>query len=313
MSTPRTLVVGETLVDLFPTDGEPLAAGTGFESRPGGAPANVAVGLASLGHPPWLWTRVGDDPFGDSLKETLEDHGVRSRFVERDPDAPTTLAFVGTGDGGERQFHFHRNATADTRLQPGTVPDSAVETVDWLVLGGVVFSADPARSAAFDLLERARETGCSVLFDPNYRPELWGEHEFAATVERVLENVDVLKATPEEVAAMGCGQGDDQVEAVFDAGPHTLFRTRGSEGALADADERSPWGPGSVERAPPAVDTVDPTGAGDAFVAGVLAAILDGEPSLVGVLETAVKTGAAATTETGAMSALPTRGDAGLE
>ncbi len=308
MPTPRTLVAGETLVDCFPPDGDRLAADTTFESRPGGAPANVAVGLARLGHPPWFWTRVGDDPFGDSLQTTLENHGVRPRFLERDPDAPTTLAFVGAGAGGDdRQFHFHRNGTADTRLQPGTVPDSALEAVEWLVLGGVVFSAQPARSAAFDLVERAREYGCSVLLDPNLRPELWAEHDFAATMERLLRSVDVLKATPEELAAMGLGEGNVQVEKTLEAGPHTLFRTRGSEGALADAAPRSRWGPESVERMPPTVDAVDPTGAGDAFVAGVLTAILDGEQSLSGILETAVKTGATATTETGAMSALPRR------
>jgi len=189
------------------------------------------------------------------------------------------------------------------------VPDSALETVEWVVLGGVVFSAEPARSAAFDLVERARAADCSILLDPNYRPELWAEHDFSATMERLLPSVDVLKATPGELAAMGLGEGDEQVGRTFDTGPHTLFRTQGSEGALADADERSPWGPESVERTPPTVDAVDPTGAGDAFVAGVLTAILDGEQSLPEVLEFGVKTGAAATTETGAMSALPRRAD----
>ncbi|GAB6877862.1 aminoimidazole riboside kinase [Halorubrum gandharaense] len=323
----RILVAGETLVDFIPETPGPLDAVETFHRRAGGAPANVAVGLSRLDVPPRFWTRVGTDPFGDFLADTLADAGVPADLVERDPDAKTGLAFVSLDPDAERAFSFHRDGSADTRMGIDGVPADALDDVEWVHAGGVTLADEPARSGTLDLLERAgeargaSEAGATVSFDPNARPELWGEFAFPDACERAFGLADVVKATAEDLAEAGIGGdavGDEETpadhaalaEAVTNHGPHTALITRGSNGALARAEPAAPWNPSDeplvVEHRGYRVDPVDATGAGDAFTAGALAALSGGE-SLTEALAFANAVGARTTTEKGAMTALPTR------
>ncbi|WP_227376628.1 carbohydrate kinase family protein [Haladaptatus halobius] len=323
--TPRILVSGETLVDFLPERPGPLSDVSGFERRPGGAPANVAVALSRLDETPWFWTQIARDPFGDFLVDALADH-LPDRFVERDPDAKTTLAFVTHDEAGDRAFSFYRDGTADTRLRPGGVSDDALAELEWVYVGGVMLTTDPARSATLDLAERAREADCAVVFDPNARPELWSDGEFAEAVREMLPFVDVVKATPDDLEMAGFSARDladsaDLAAAanppdsgdpanlaadVCEEGPHTVLLTLGGAGAYAHATADAPWGAGAAAHEGYDISVVDTTGAGDAFTAGALASLADGQP-LAEVLAFANAVAALTTTEPGAMTALPTR------
>ncbi|WP_227354573.1 carbohydrate kinase family protein [Haladaptatus salinisoli] len=323
--TPRILVSGETLVDFLPERPGPLSDVSGFERRAGGAPANVAVALSRLDETPWFWTRIARDPFGDFLADALADR-LPDRFVERDPDAKTTLAFVTHDESGDRAFSFYRDGTADTRLRPGGVPDDALAELEWVYVGGVMLAADPARSATLDLAERASEADCTVIFDPNARPELWPEGGFAEAVREMLPFADVVKATPEDLGMAGFDPreladsadlaaaanppdaGDPAALAadVCEEGPHTVLLTLGGAGAYARSTADAPWGAGSTGHGGYDVSVADTTGAGDAFTAGALAALAGGEP-LDEALAFANAVAALTTTEPGAMTALPTR------
>ena len=306
---PDVLVSGETLVDFLPDHPGPLADVESFARRPGGAPANVAVGLARLGEPPWFWTRLGRDPFGDFLGETLAEQGVPDRFVERDPGAKTPLAFVTHDATGDRAFTFYRDGTADTRLEPGGVPDAALESVEWVYVGGVMLAAEPGRSATVDLAERARDSDCEVVFDPNARPELWPEGGFADAVAELLDLATVVKATPEDLERAGFADRGPEglAEAVCDRGPHTALLTLGDAGSYAHATTEAPWGAGSASHTGFDVNVTDTTGAGDAFTAGSLAAFAAGVETLSEVLSFANAVAALTTTADGAMTALPDR------
>ena len=320
-SDPDVLVAGEALIDFLPDSPGPLAGVENFSRRAGGAPANVAVALAQLDAVPWFWTRVGEDPFGDHLAETLADAGVRQRFVERDADAETALAFVSHDAGGaddphgsnadsDRTFTFYRDGTADTRLEPGGVPDDALDSASWVALGGVMLAAEPGRSATLDLAERAAIRDCTVVFDPNARPELWAsEAEFAQLTLRAFDRADVVKATPSDLAAAGVEADDPEslAEAVTQFGPHTVLLTLGESGSVAHATADAPWGPATAAHEGYEVDAVDATGAGDAFTAGALTAFADGASSLSAVVSFADAVAAVTTTARGAMTALPTR------
>lgn len=309
MSKPRILVSGETLVDFLPERPGSLSDVEGFVRRPGGAPANVAVALARLDETPWFWTRFGRDPFGDYLDGVLAGRGIPGRFVERDPEAKTTLAFVTHDESGDRSFSFYRDGTADTRLEPGGVPDEVLTDLDWVSVGGVALASDPARSATLDLAERAREAGCTVVFDPNARPELWPGGGFPDAVDEALPLVDVVKATPDDLSTAGFGADspDRLAESVCDRGPHTVLLTLGDAGAYARARDDAPWGGESASHRGYDVSVEDTTGAGDAFLAGALASLAGGEESLSEVLAFANAVAALTTTEAGAMAALPDR------
>ena len=309
------LVAGETLIDFLPDTSGPLSTVENFSRRAGGAPANVAVALSRLNVVPWFWTRVGEDPFGDFLATTLNEYGVPGRFVERDTEARTALAFVSHDADADRAFTFYRDGTADARLEPGGVPDDALDELSWAYVGGVMLAADPGRTATFDIAERAAERDCTVVFDPNARPELWDADDFEATVGEMLELVDVVKATPEDLRAAGFeGESPELLaRAVCSTGPHTVLLTLGDSGSFAHSTDEAPWGAGAASHAGYAVEPVDTTGAGDAFTAGAIAAFADGESSadsetsLSDVLAFANAVAALTTTAAGAMTALPSR------
>jgi fructokinase len=307
MTDPTVLVAGEALIDFIPETPGPLATVESFTRRAGGAAANVAVGLARLDRTPWFCTALSGDPFGEHLRNVLTREGVPEQFFTTEADRPTALAFVAHDEAGDREFTFWREDTADTHLDTGVVPEEALDAVAAAVVGGVTLTAEPARSATLDLIERASDRDCVVVFDPNERPGLWAPGiDRRETIERALAGVDVLKASREDLANPWADV--DSPAELLDRGPDAVFLTRGSEGGQLVAGEGSPWGGGAWDHPgyePGAV--VDTTGAGDAFTAGVVAGLVDDEgPAEVLAFANAVA--AAATTARGAMSALPDRG-----
>jgi len=302
------LVVGECIVDLHPEgaeSGDHGDAGT-YARRPGGAPANVAVGLARLGEAPALWTRLGRDGFGDFLAATLREEGIPDTYVERDAGAPTGLAVVALDADGDRSFSLYLDGTASTRLESGRIDDDALAAVDWLHVGGVELAHEPSRSAVFDLLERTPDA-VTVSFDPNARPSLWREFDYPDTLTRALRDVDVLVASAEDLDPAGYeGTPEAVASAVVADGPHTALVTRGATGAYARSTADAPWGAGTADHPGFDADVVDTTGAGDAFTAGAIAALDEGS-SLSDALRFGNAVGARATTAQGAMAALPTR------
>jgi fructokinase len=308
------LVAGETLIDFLPGSAGSLSDVETFSRRAGGAPANVAVGLARLDAAPLFWTRLGVDPFGDFLADTLADYGVPTDLVTRDPDAKTGLAFVSHDAAADRAFSFYRDGSADTRLDPGTVDESTLTAHEWVHVGGVTLADEPARTATLDLAERAQSADCTVSFDPNARPELWDEFDFRESCLAAFGLADVVKLTPEDAAAADLPTDPAALaRAVADHGPHTVLVTMGGEGSYAYATAAAPWTRGDsleVTHGGYEVDVVDTTGAGDAFTAGVVAALTASE-SLGEALSFGNAVAAVTTTRTGAMTALPTRSDLG--
>jgi len=312
--TDRLLVAGETLVDLFPDSDGDLAAVPGFVHRPGGAPANVAAGLAALGDSPGFWTRLGDDPFGDFLADALAARGLPDDFVVRG-DAPTALAVVSPTPDGDRSFTFYERDTATLAFETGAVPDEALTEFDCVHVGGVALADPRGREATLDLARRAGEAGRVVSLDPNYRPALWQDSEDAEGALRdALALADVVCCSADDLAPLGLAElaRHDSEAAAADllaGGPSTVFLTRGPAGATVVSDATAAGG--RVAHSLPAfdVDVTDTTGAGDAFCAGALSRF---EPGLTAdelrdVLAFASAAGALATTETGGLGAVPDR------
>ncbi|WP_101297827.1 carbohydrate kinase family protein [Halegenticoccus soli] len=305
----RVLVAGETLVDFLPESTGPLSSVESFSRRPGGAPANVAVGLARLDAELAFWTRIGEDPFGDFLADALAEQGVPGTYVERDSEAKTTLAFVSLGEDADREFSFYRERAADTRMEPGAIPDDELADFGWVHFDVLSLDTEPSRSAALDLASRARDAGATVSFDPNARPERWTDFSYAQEAREGFALADVVKATPEDLREAGFeGDAPDLARAVCEHGPHTALVTLGGEGSYAYATADAPWAAGETETTHGGYDVepVDTTGAGDAFTAGVVAALSEGKP-LADALAFGNAVAALTTTAAGAMTALPTR------
>jgi fructokinase len=307
----QILVAGETLVDLLPTDSGSLADIDGFNHRPGGAPANVASGLAALGDaPPALWTRLGGDAFGDFLADALADHGLDGPLVERG-DAPTALAVVTPERDADREFTFYEAGTATLDFDAAALPVDALAARECVHVGGVALARAGSREATLALAERAGDAGSLVSFDPNYRPELWRDPDAAREhLDAALGLADLVCCSASDLAPLGLAErARERPEAVasdlLDEGPDTVFLTRGSEGATVASDEPGERVAHSVDAFD--VDAVDATGAGDAFCAGALSALEPGlsADALRDALAFASAAGALATTEPGGLGVLP--------
>jgi fructokinase len=290
-------VLGDAVVDLLP-DGEGRLL-----QCPGGAPANVAVGIARLGGQSAFIGRVGDDPFGRFMAKTLADEKVDVKYMRLDPAHRTSTVVVDLDDHGERSFTFMVRPSADLFLDTADLPTFSAG--EWLHVCSIALSAEPSRSATFEAMAAIRKAGGYVSFDPNIRPDLWpDENALRRCLEQALQSADVVKLSVEELAFL---TGDVPVSVGLDTlmarcPARLVLVTQGKEGVIA-------WHDGTVKhyQATP-VQCVDTTGAGDAFVAGLLYGLAAGQ-DLTPVIALAQRCGALATTAKGAMTALPWQHD----
>ncbi|GAB7008766.1 carbohydrate kinase family protein [Halorubrum trueperi] len=304
------IVAGETLVDMLPGPGETLVDVEGFTHRPGGAPANVAVGLSRLGAEPALWTRLGDDPFGDFLRETLANEGVSGTLIER-IDGNTTLAVVSPPGVDGRRFRFYGSRAVTFGFDPASVPTAALESRSWVHLGGVALTHPSGRAAMRELAERAGDRGCAVSFDVNYRPDLVPADEREAVrdaIRSIVADSDVVFCSDEDVEAAGLSslEGADLARDLLSLGPHTVAVTLGADGALVASTAAAPWGEREARHGGFPVDAVDATGAGDAFTSGLLSRLSTVTTDLDAAVAFANATAALSVRERGGMTALPT-------
>ncbi|EMH4163296.1 aminoimidazole riboside kinase [Pluralibacter gergoviae] len=301
--TAKVWVLGDAVVDLIPAE----SGGELLMPCPGGAPANVAVGVARLGGNSAFIGRVGDDPFGQMMMRTLARERVDVRYMTLDGFHRTSTVLVALNDAGERTFTFMVRPGADLFLQTGDLP--AFGPGEWLHLCSIALSAEPSRSAAFAAMDAVKRAGGFVSVDPNIREDLWQDPALLkACLHRALTLADVVKLSMEELLFLTGGEQDEAaIQGLAAAyGTTLLLVTEGKEGV------RVCWR-GAVRRyRVEEVESVDTTGAGDAFVAGLLAGLAergfpDSDAALAPLIAQAQACGALAVTARGAMTALPRR------
>lgn len=297
----KVWVLGDAVVDLLPeSDGRLLPC-------PGGAPANVAVGIARLGGTSGFIGRVGDDPFGALMQRTLLTEGVDITYLKQDEWHRTSTVLVDLNDQGERSFTFMVRPSADLFLETTDLP--CWRHGEWLHLCSIALSAEPSRTSAFTAMTAIRHAGGFVSFDPNIREDLWqDEHLLRLCLRQALQLADVVKLSEEEWRLIsGKTQNDRDICALAkEYEIAMLLVTKGAEGVVVCYR-------GQVHHfAGMSVNCVDSTGAGDAFVAGLLTGLSStglstDEREMRRIIDLAQRCGARAVTAKGAMTALPCR------
>ncbi|BCV19953.1 PfkB family carbohydrate kinase [Moorella sp. Hama-1] len=199
--------VGEILIDFVGLQNcLPLSRVTDFRRAAGGGPANVAVGVARLGGRAGFIGKVGQDAFGDYLRNTLQENGVDTCGLLQDKEAHTTLVFATLNEKAVPEFIFFRHGTADTRLDPDELPRAVLAASRILHFSSVSLTVEPARSATLAAVRIARAAGAIISFDPNLRLSLWPDRETAR--ENILQaaaQADIIKLNEEELAFLtGC-------------------------------------------------------------------------------------------------------------
>lgn len=262
--------LGELLIDFVHKGNNELGSPI-MHGNPGGAPCNFLCALASCGEKTAFIGKVGEDAFGHMLKKTLDDHGIDTTGLLIDPDVFTTLAFVTLDETGDRTFSFARKPGADTMLRPEEIREEQLENTRVFHFGTLSMTDEPARSATRLAVEKARENGALITFDPNYRQPLWKSEEEAK--EQILWGIrhcDVIKISEEELQLVFGKEPEDGAQALLDCGVKLAFVTLGKKGVYAKNDQAQTVSPAFLE-----LKTIDTTGAGDIFGGSAVYGVLD--------------------------------------
>ena len=263
----RILCIGEALIDMICTDKEkPLSEGLHFIKKAGGAPTNVAAAIASFGGKVDLLAKVGNDPFGQHLIDELASFNVSTKWILKDNDHFTTLAFVSLMQNGERDFYFNRGA--DSYLNTSEIDMINVEEYSIIHFGSATaFLPGPLQAAYKKLLQHSGEKNIYISFDPNYRSLLFqnDKQSFIEQSWNFLERCDFFKVSDEEALMLTEKNTVNEAAAFFQSRLKSVFAiTLGSNGALLGINDKAIHIPGIK------INPVDTTGAGDAFVGAVL-------------------------------------------
>ncbi|WP_434528492.1 aminoimidazole riboside kinase [Vibrio sp. K4] len=293
-------VTGDAVVDLIP-DTEST-----YLKCPGGAPANVAVAISRLGGNSAFFGRVGQDPLGRFMKATLAQEQVNTDYMLLDEAQRTSTVIVDLDDSGERSFTFMVKPSADQFLIPADIPEFAQG--EWLHVCSIALANEPSRSSTLKAMQDIKAAGGFVSFDPNLREEVWANpEELKPVVRQAIELADVVKFSDDELLFL---TDTDSLEAGLEAikafNNTLVLITQGAKGALVVFEGEQELIAGQ------AVKPIDTTGAGDAFVGGLLARLAQqnewaNKEAIHSAVNWANGCGALATTQKGAMTALPTQ------
>jgi fructokinase len=253
---------GEILWDIHQT-------GTNtFHRVLGGAPANVATSLARLGVSVALVGGVGRDAFGDALLGHLLRDGVDVHFVKRSPKR-TGITFVTRDFRREPRFLFYRHDSADMAMRASDKMP-LVDVGGWALVGTSTLMTTELRDATVAFIDATVRRGARLFVDLNVRAHLWSSpREMKAKIAELVRSADVVKASDADLVAVAGRSGRRWLESF--APNATWLLTHGGDGATAIGPHGEVFAPALRAKC------VDATGAGDAFIAGTIAALLAGD------------------------------------
>jgi 2-dehydro-3-deoxygluconokinase len=296
---PDILSLGEPLWEMNAVPNEPDTYRLGY----GGDTANFCIAAARQGASVGYITRVGNDRFGDTLRELWQREGIDCAQVVIDEHAATGGYFVHhTPDG--HQFSYSRAGSAATRLAPSHIEAAAVERAQFVHASGITQAiSDTARAAALTLFREARSVGVSTAFDANYRARLWSVSDAQVALAEILPFTDFFFPSIEDAQVLA---GSDDHDTIFrwahDMGAQVVLLKLGADGV------RISQGAGAdvMQMASYPVDVVDATGAGDCFAGATIARMVMGD-MLLDAVRYANAAAALTTTQYGAIAAIPNR------
>ncbi len=303
------VALGELLID-FTENGMSAQGNPVFEANPGGAPCNVLSMLAKLGHQVSFIGKVGNDMFGTQLEKAIAEVGIDTSGLLKDDEVHTTLAFVHTLDGGDRDFSFYRKPGADMMLTVDELNVNMIKDCKIFHFGTLSMTAEGCREATKKAIEIAKEAGAIISFDPNLREPLWDSLELAKEQTAYgISQCDILKISDNEIQWF-TGEEDYEAGVRFLQEKYDvklILVSLGRDGSMAYS--------GSNKAVVPAVireDTIETTGAGDCFGACILHQVLEKgmrdyeTPELEEMLKFANAAASIVTTRKGALRVMPT-------
>lgn len=270
MTGGRVVTLGETMALVRADETGSLRHVRDMSLGIGGAESNVAVGLSRLGvDASWLG-RIGDDSLGARVIRELRAEGIDVRAIA-DADAPTGLMLKERPTASSTAVLYYRSGSAGSRLSSADLPAGWVEEAALLHVTGITaLLSDSARAALVSAVERAKAAGVVVSFDVNYRSALASRTTAGPLLRDIAARADTVFGGAEELSILFPGRSPERAAALLrEDGCRTTVLKQGAAGATVFDETGTTVGAGFR------VDVVDTVGAGDAFVAGYLSAMLE--------------------------------------
>lgn len=272
MSRFDVCALGELLID-FTENGTSPRGNPIMEANPGGAPCNVLAMLNRLGYKTTFIGKIGDDIFGRQLKKAVQEVGINTDGLVTDKIVNTTLAFVHTLPGGDREFSFYRNPGADIMLSEADMNEQLISDSRIFHFGSLSMTGEECEAATKKAVGIAKENGLIISFDPNLRENLWDSLDKAKEkIEYGMANCDILKISDNEIQWFTGEQDYDRaVEKLRSrfGNIRLLLLSLGKDGSRAYSGENSAYVPAAPAK------TIETTGAGDTFCGAILSKVLE--------------------------------------
>lgn len=301
--------LGELLID-FTENGISQQGNPIMEANPGGAPCNVLAMLNKLGYKTAFIGKVGKDIFGRQLKNLVSEIGINITGLAEDKAVNTTLAFVHTLEGGDREFSFYRNPGADMMLNESDVKPEIIENSRIFHYGSLSMTNEVCEAATKKAIDIAEKAGCILSFDPNLRENLWDSLDTAMEkIEYGLKHCNVLKISDNEIQWLtGEMDFDKAIASLRDRyNIPLILLSLGKNGSRAYSKTGYAFAPITP------AETIETTGAGDTFCSCILSKILEygmkdfSDDELKEMLVFANTAAAIVTTRKGALKVMPER------
>lgn len=308
MSRFDVCALGELLID-FTENGTSPQGNPIMEANPGGAPCNVLAMLNKLGYKTTFIGKIGDDIFGRQLKRAVEEVGINTDGLVTDKVVNTTLAFVHTLPGGDREFSFYRSPGADMMLSEADVNEQLISDSRIFHFGSLSMTGKICEAATKRAVGIAKENGLIISFDPNLRENLWDSLDKAKEkIEYGIANCDILKISDNEIqwftGEQDYGRAVEKLRSRF-GNIRLLLLSLGKDGSRAYSGENSAYAPAAPAK------TIETTGAGDTFCGAILSKVLEhglrdySEQELSDMLSFANAAAAVVTERKGALRVMP--------
>ncbi len=302
----EVLTIGEPMGLLAAEEVKPLKDVEHFTRYVCGAEVNFSVGLARLGHSVAYVSKIGHDPFGDHIRDFLEENNIENCYVKYDDEFMTGMQIKAkVEDGADPLVVNFRKSTAFSHFMPEDITDIEWKGIQHLHVTGIPAALSASCRAAVSLLmDTARARGVRISFDPNLRPALWKDKkEMVEVINRLAAKADiVLPGISEGETLMGSREPEAIADFYLQQGAKTVVVKVGSKGAFV----KTASGESFLSKAFKVEHVVDTVGAGDGFAVGTISALLEGL-SLKEAVHRGAAIGALAVMSPGDNEGLPTR------
>jgi len=272
----KIMLVGEPMgLFIAQTEG-PLETVKSFATAVAGAEFNVAVGLSRLGHQPGYLTKLGNDPFGKQIVNTMKQNKIETSLISFSEERATGFMLKSKVSNGDPEIYYYRKNSAASSICKQDIDCIDFSAYKSLHMTGIFPAlSQTTLEAAKYLMQKARENGLTVFFDPNLRPQLWGDKaKMIATINELALGADYfMPGISEGTILTGCTTPESLADYYMQRGIGTVIVKVGAKGAYVATKQERTYVPGfKVEK------VVDTVGAGDGFATGVISAVMEGLP-----------------------------------